>query len=66
MKKSNKNVFCAECGKWVNYHVEQKNIREYEGLIVNVKEKVGICNECGNEIFIYQLDNNNLKSSAPT
>ena len=54
-------VFCENCNKKVNYTVEERNVEKYKGKTVNVIENVAICNNCGAEIFIPTLEEENLK-----
>ena len=54
-------VLCENCNKKVNYTVEERNVEKYKGKTVNVIENVAICNNCGAEIFIPTLEEENLK-----
>ena len=56
-----KNVFCTNCNKNVSFTIKKNIIREYKGQIVNVEENVAICNECGKDLFVPEIENENLK-----
>ncbi|KEI18259.1 YgiT-type zinc finger protein [Clostridium haemolyticum] len=54
-------IFCAKCNKEVNYTIRKELMAEYKGVKVNVIENIGVCNECGEDIFIMDLEIDNLK-----
>ncbi|CAG7841167.1 hypothetical protein CLOHAE12215_02591 [Clostridium haemolyticum] len=60
MYKGNK-AFCIKCNKEVNYTIRKNIIKEYKGVTVNVIENIGVCNECGEDIFVMDLERDNLK-----
>ncbi|EGO87959.1 YgiT-type zinc finger protein [Clostridium botulinum C] len=60
MNKENK-TFCPKCNKEVNYTIRKELMAEYKGEKVNVIENIGVCNECGEDIFIMNLEIDNLK-----
>ncbi|KMJ93087.1 DNA-binding protein [Clostridium botulinum C] len=60
MNKENK-AFCTKCNKIVNYKIRKELMAEYKGEKVNVIENIGVCNECGEDIFIMDLEIDNLK-----
>ena len=53
--------FCENCNKKVNYDIRKNTIKEYKGQIVNVEENIAVCNECNNDIFVPDIENDNLK-----
>lgn len=55
------NIFCTNCNKKVNYSIRKSIIKEYKGQIVNVEENIAVCNECGKDIFVPDIENDNLK-----
>ena len=55
-----KKVFCDTCQKQVNYEVIKKEIKEYKGVEVNHIDYIGVCKECDDEIFVEELETDNL------
>lgn len=53
--------FCANCNKNVSYSIRKNIINEYKGQIVNVEENIAVCNECNSDIFVPDIENDNLK-----
>ncbi|EDS77040.1 conserved hypothetical protein [Clostridium botulinum C str. Eklund] len=53
--------FCPKCNQNVQYTIRENIIKEYKGIEVNVIENIGICNQCGEDIFIMELETDNLK-----
>lgn len=53
--------YCEHCNKKVNYFIRKNIIDEYKGQMVNVEENIAVCEECGNDIFIPSIENENLK-----
>ncbi|KLU74246.1 hypothetical protein [Clostridium botulinum] len=59
MNKENK-AFCTKCNKIVNYKIRKDVIKKYKGVKVNVKENIAVCSECSEDIFIIDLERDNL------
>lgn len=55
-------MFCPICNKNVNYKVITEIIYDYRGYKVNVKQNIAVCNNCGERIYVSELENKNLKS----
>lgn len=53
--------YCEHCNKKVNYSIRKNLINEYKGQIVNVEENIAVCEDCHNDIFIPEIENENLK-----
>lgn len=53
-------VFCEKCSKKVEYTVKERLIEKYKGKTVNVNENIAVCNDCGAEIFIPTIEEDNL------
>ena len=53
--------FCEICKKKVNYIIRKNIIKEYKGQIVEVEENIAVCNKCGTDIFVPDIENDNLK-----
>ena len=60
----NKNLtFCEECRKDVAYYVESVYINStLKGEEYNYTEKKAVCAECGAEVYVAQIEDDNLKS----
>lgn len=56
-----KNAFCANCNKKVDYSIRKYIIQEYKGQLVNVEENIAVCDECGEDIFVPAIEDDNLK-----
>mgnify|MGYP000901081334 CR=1 FL=1 len=54
-------MFCENCNQKVNYFIKTNTIKEYKGEIVNIQENIAVCNECGEDIFVPEIENDNLK-----
>ena len=54
-------VYCPECNKNVKYTVNKNVIKEYKGYDVNVEENIANCSECNEDIFVAELEEDNLK-----
>jgi len=54
-------VYCYNCKKYVEYAIKKETIREYKGVIVNVEENIPYCPECQQELFVPEIENENLK-----
>lgn len=55
-------MFCPICNKNVNYKVITGIIYDYRGYKVNVKQNIAVCDNCGERIYVSELENENLKS----
>lgn len=53
-------VFCPTCNKKVSYKIEERLIEKYKSKIVNVYEKVAICNECHQDIYVPSIEQENF------
>lgn len=53
--------YCEHCNKKVSYNIRRNLIKEYKGQIVNIEENIAVCDECGNDIFIPTIEDDNLK-----
>lgn len=57
-----KKVYCDNCKGKVNYSIRREIIKEYKGYEVNVIEKVGVCDNCQNNLYIAELESENFKN----
>lgn len=55
-------VFCPVCNKKVDYKIITEIIDEYKGYKVNVKQNIAVCDNCGERIYVSELENENLKN----
>ncbi|MGL5087575.1 MAG: type II TA system antitoxin MqsA family protein [Clostridium sp.] len=53
-------VFCPKCNRKVDYRLKENIIEKFKGKIVNVVEKVAVCDECGEDIFVPQIEQENF------
>ncbi|MCB2313249.1 DUF4065 domain-containing protein [Clostridium tagluense] len=56
-----KNIFCTNCNQKVNYSIRKNIIKEYKGQMVNIEENIATCDVCGKDIFVTDIENDNLK-----
>lgn len=55
--------FCDECRDMVKYTIDtREGLSEVKGEEVKYAEKIALCNECGKEIFISEIMDENLKA----
>lgn len=52
-------VYCPYCKKEVEYKVEKRDIKEFKGIELNTYENVAICKECGNDLYVNKLEDEN-------
>lgn len=43
------------------YELRENIIKEYKGKVVNIKENIAVCKECGKDIFVPEIEDDNLK-----
>lgn len=55
------NVFCTNCNKKVSYSLRKSIIKKYKGYLVNVEENIAVCDECGKDIFVPVIEDDNFK-----
>ncbi|BCV20388.1 hypothetical protein [Moorella sp. Hama-1] len=56
--------YCYYCDKEVGYQVIEKEIElEIKGVKVTYPGKIAYCNECGHEIDLPALDDENIKKA---
>lgn len=54
-------AFCEECRDYVVYQIKEiERSKEIKGRWINFKEKIAYCSECGNDIFVSELRDENL------
>ena len=55
-----RNTFCTRCKKHVDYTIRKNIIQEYKGQIINCEENIAVCVECGGDIFVPDIENDNI------
>jgi len=54
-------VYCVNCQEEKEYHIDPRiEVFKVRGEKINVESQVAICNTCGEEIFVNELDDANL------
>ncbi len=55
-------TFCENCRNDVNYSVREKHLKhKLKGEIYEYTGKEAVCSECGNEIYVSEIEDENLK-----
>ncbi|MEZ0536650.1 type II TA system antitoxin MqsA family protein [Caldicellulosiruptoraceae bacterium PP1] len=54
-------AYCPSCNEYVEYSIRQNIIKEYKGKEVNVIENIAQCKKCGTDIFVNEIEEENLK-----
>lgn len=58
---SEEKVFCEECRKLVNYEVRTLETIRYIGdFAIDFNEKIATCCECGCEVYVDKINDENL------
>jgi len=59
-----KNIYCEKCDKMVNPKIETTEMNfEIKGEEIKISGERIYCDECGEELFVKDLINNNLKKA---
>ena len=59
----NRIVFCPECRQDVRFSVREKpDSAELKGEIYEFISKTAYCDECGTEVYVPEIEDENLKS----
>lgn len=54
-------AFCEECRDYVEYQIKEiDRTKEIKDRVINFTEKIAYCSECGSEIFVSELRDENL------
>jgi len=54
-------VYCPHCSKNLDYTIKEQEIETFKGFTVNIIENVPVCNLCSEEIFVEEIEKENLK-----
>lgn len=55
-----REAFCPKCNKKVEYTLKKNVIEKYKGVNVNIIENIAVCKNCGSNIFVSEIENDNL------
>lgn len=53
-------AFCTNCNKKVNYEIKHEIIKQYKGIEINIEQTLPYCLDCGNDIFIEEIEDENI------
>lgn len=64
MKKvlSTEKVYCSKCNEKNLYYIKRELRKEYKGKVVNIEEDIPKCEKCDCDVFVPEIENENLKS----
>lgn len=54
-------VYCDNCSNFTEYSTHEEIIEKYKKITVNVVENFGICTNCGEKVFVRELEDDNFK-----
>lgn len=54
-------AYCPFCHKETEYSVEKRNVTKYKGVDINTFENVGVCLKCKNDLYIAELEDENIQ-----
>ncbi|MGL6108456.1 type II TA system antitoxin MqsA family protein [Romboutsia sp.] len=60
MNTEKRKVYCEHCNEKVEYLIINEVKREYKNVEVNVKQNIGVCSQCGERLYISELEAVNL------
>lgn len=52
--------YCPYCRNEQEYYIDKRILKEYKGTIIDVEENVPICKQCGNDLIINNIEDENL------
>ena len=52
-------VYCPYCKKEVEYKIIKRDLKEFRGIEINTYEKVAICKECNEDLYVNEIENEN-------
>lgn len=61
MKLKPDKVYCEKCNEKVNYNIIKENLKEYKGIEINIDQKIGVCENCNEKLYVIDLEEDNLK-----
>lgn len=60
MNEGRRELLCSKCRKRVSYHIVKRPAKVMiKGLDIEYEEYIGICDECGEEIYVPGMDDQN-------
>ena len=54
-------IYCPFCHKEEEYFVEKRDVAKYKGVNINTFENVGVCLNCKNDLYIPELEDENIQ-----
>lgn len=64
---TNRSVFCPECRRDVTFTVKEKwDSAELKGRVYEFTSKIAYCDECGLEVYVPELEDENLRALYDT
>ena len=54
-------IYCPFCHKEEEYFVEKRDVTKYKGVNINTFENVGVCLNCKNDLYIPELEDENIQ-----
>lgn len=52
-------VYCPFCKKEVEYRIEKRDLKEFRGIEINTFENVAVCEGCGQDLYVNDIENEN-------
>lgn len=52
--------YCSNCNRQREYKIKENFINIYKGTVLDVVENIPVCIHCGEEIFVKEIEENNL------
>lgn len=54
-------AYCPVCKQKVIFKIKKNLIKEYRGVQVDVEENIPYCSKCSTELFVPEIENDNLE-----
>lgn len=54
-------IYCPFCHKETEYYVEKRKVNKFKGINVSTYENVGVCLNCKNDLYIPELEDENIE-----
>lgn len=53
--------YCPDCNQKTSYKIYKKIIEEYKGQVVNFEENIAVCDKCGTNIYVPDIEHDNFE-----
>ena len=60
MSTEQRKIYCEKCNEKVEYLIINEIRKEYKNVEVNVEQNIGICSQCGERLYVVELESVNL------